>query len=93
MERPIKHYLAVIEQSVRNNWNEPALSDFQEPIAYTYGEMAVQVERLRKWLVLMNVNKSDKVAICARSCSHWAIAYLAVVTNGSTVVSILPDFT
>lgn len=93
MERPIKHYLAVIEQSVRNNWNEPALSDFQEPIAYTYGEMAVQVERLRKWLVLMNVNKGDKVAICARSCSHWAIAYLAVVANGSTVVSILPDFT
>ncbi|MCQ2338173.1 MAG: AMP-binding protein [Paludibacteraceae bacterium] len=89
----LEHYLLTIEKSVRTNWEHPALSDYQEDTRYTYGEMAMEVERVKEWMSRMGIRKGDKIAICAKSCAHWGISFLSIVTSGCVAVSILPDFT
>lgn len=69
------------------------MSDYQENTRYTYGELAIEVERIKEWMSRMGINRGDKVAICGKSCANWGISYLSIVTSGCVVVSILPDFT
>ncbi|PID89307.1 MAG: long-chain fatty acid--CoA ligase, partial [Bacteroidia bacterium] len=40
----------------------------------------------------LQIEKGEKIAIMGRNTSHWAIAYVAIVTYGGVVVPILPDF-
>ena len=94
MKKPnYENYLTTIENRVRSSWKQNAVSNYGESTSYTFGEMAIEVERVKEWMRRMGIKKGDKVAICGRSSAHWAIAYLSTVTNGSTAVSILPDFT
>lgn len=89
----MEHYLKIIERSVKNNWQQPALSDYQEETHYTYGEMALEVERVKEWMCRLGIKRGDKVAICGKSCANWGVSYLSIVTSGCVAVSILPDFT
>ena len=34
----------------------------------------------------------DKIAICGRNMSHWAVAFLATMTYGAVAVPILHEF-
>ena len=38
------------------------------------------------------VKKGDKIAICGRNSSHWAVAFFATLTYGAVVVPILHEF-
>ena len=38
------------------------------------------------------VKPGDKVAICGRNCSHWGVAFLAILTYGAVAVPILHEF-
>lgn len=86
------HYLERIENTVRNHWDEKALSDYGEQTSYTYGEMAVEIERVAEWMGRLGIKAGDKVAICGRSCSNWGIAFLAIARMRGVVVSILNGF-
>lgn len=86
------HYLERIENTVRNHWEAKALSDYGEATEYTYGEMAVEIERVAEWMTRMGIRPGDKVAICGRSCSRWGIAFLAIAKMRGVVVSILNGF-
>ena len=90
----MKHYLDWIETACKENPNSIAIRDFQcDDIVYTYSSMEHEVGKIKSLLRNLNVQPGDKVAICGRSCSRWAIAFLGVVASRAVVVSILPDFT
>lgn len=38
------------------------------------------------------IKKGDKIAICGRNSSHWAVAFFATLTYGAVVVPILHEF-
>ena len=42
----IKHYLEVLSDAIRSNWNEIALADYRSLTRYTYGDMADQMANL-----------------------------------------------
>ncbi|MCQ2346724.1 MAG: AMP-binding protein [Paludibacteraceae bacterium] len=87
------HYLKYIEYAIHASWNEPALLDFNGNTRYTYGEMAQKVAWLNILFEKIGLQKGDRIAICGRNCSNWAVAYLAIAAYKGVVVSILPDFT
>jgi len=90
----MRHYLDWIETACRENPNSIAFRDFQcDNIVYTYSSMEQEVGKIKSYLQQLNVNPGDKVAICGRSCSRWALAFLGIAANRAVVVSILPDFT
>ena len=80
-----------VERSIKTNWNQPALSDYQGG-TYTYGDVAKQIYRIHNILRIWEVKPGDKVALIGRNNSNWAIVYLATVSYGAVIVPILPDF-
>jgi long-chain acyl-CoA synthetase len=80
-----------IEKSIRENWNEPSLSDYQG-ISYSYSEVAAHVYRLHKTFEAWEVKPGDKISLYGRNNANWAITYLSIISYGAVVVPILADF-
>jgi len=80
-----------IEKSIKTNWSQPALSDYQGG-TYTYGDVAKQIYRIHNILNIWGVKQGDKVALIGRNNANWGILYLATVSYGAIIVPILPDF-
>ena len=87
----MKHYLSYIDESIKANWNRPALSNYGAN-TFTYGMVASEIEKLHILFEKCGIAKGEKIALCARSQAEWGIAYLAVVTYDAVVVPLLPDF-
>ena len=88
----MKHYLEKLADTIRTQWDAPALSDFHGR-RITFGELAASMEKTRLALAAAGVAKGEKVALCARNSSFWAETYLAVNTSGAVIVPILFNFT
>lgn len=87
----MKHYLSYIDESIKANWNRPALSNYGAN-TLTYGVVASEIEKMHIFFEKCGIAKGDKVAICAKNCAEWCVAYLAVVTYDAVCVPLLPDF-
>ncbi|NSW94533.1 MAG: AMP-binding protein [Bacteroidales bacterium] len=83
--------ISYIEQSIRQNWDIEALSNYTEK-GYTYKEIA---EKILKFHILFSetgIKEGDKIALVGRNSANWCVVYLAVVTYGAVIVPLLPDF-
>lgn len=87
-----KRFLDYFEDSIKTNWNAPALNDYDGTTAFTYGEMAEKIARLHVLFDQIGLKKGDKIALCGRNSSMWAIDFLAVTSYGGVAVAILSDF-
>ncbi len=92
MEESKKRFLDYFEASLQNNWDAPALDDFDSPVALTYGQLAEQIARLHVLYETVGLEKGDKIALCGRNSSMWAVNFLAATTYGCVAVAILADF-
>lgn len=90
----MKHYttlLPYIEQSLRNNWELLALTDFKGQ-SFQYRDVARKIAKLHLLFEHAGLKPGDKVALCGRNSAQWAIAALASLTYGTVAVPILHDF-
>lgn len=55
--------------------------------------MARKIEKLHIIFESSGVQKGDKIALCGRNSSNWAVAFLATLTYGAVAVPILHEFT
>ena len=81
----------ILEHAVRTNWDRPSLSDFNGA-TYTYAEVAELIAKLHIMFEAAGIGPGDKVAICGKNSSKWAIAFLACLTSGAVAVPILHEF-
>lgn len=88
-----KHYLAFLQNTMKNRWNELALSDLDSDNKYTYQGLATQIERLHITFKALGIKPGDKIALCGRNCANWGVTFLAIEAYKAVAVSILPDFT
>ena len=88
MEHSIIKY---IETSIRENWEELALTDFNG-VSFQYRTIARKIAKLHIVYETVGLQKGDKIAICGRNSAQWAIAFLASLTYGAVPVPILHDF-
>ncbi len=87
-----QHYFTYLSNVATRQWNDLALSDYNENRQYTFGEMAATILRLHQLFKLIGISQGDKIAICGRNCANWAVAYLAIMAYKAVAVSILQDF-
>ena len=87
-----KQYLHYLNEIMSHQWDDLALSDYGEETAYTFGLLAEKMLKLHTFFKLLGMERGDKIALCGRNCANWAVAYLATVSYGAVVVSILQDF-
>ena len=88
-----KHYLNYLTEVMQHQWNDAALTDYNEDHEYTFGGLAVEMLRLHLLFEQMGIKRGDKIALCGRNCANWAVAYLAIAAYEGVCVSILQDFT
>ena len=84
-------FLKVISNSIKKNWKNPALSNYQGE-TYTYGDIAERIEKVRLTLEAANLKKGDKVALAGRNSAGWAMNFIAILANGYVAVPILHEF-
>lgn len=81
-----------LEQSVINNWDLDALTDYKGA-TLQYKDVARKIEKLHIMFENSGVCKGDKIAICGRNSSNWAVAFIATLTYGAIAVPVLHEFT
>ena len=81
----------LIEQSIIKNWDQDALTDYKGA-TLQFHDVARKIEKLHIVFENSGLMPGDKVALCGRNSSHWAVAFLAVVTYGAVAVPIQHEF-
>lgn len=82
---------AYFEKSIINNWDSDALTDYQG-ITLQYHDVARKIEKLHILFENSGIVKGDKIAMCGRNSSHWAVTFIATLTYGAVAVPILHEF-
>ena len=83
---------ALIEKSIIDHWDLDALTDYKGK-TLQYHDVARKIEKLHILFENSGIKKGDKIALCGRNSSHWAVAFLATLTYGAIAVPILHEFT
>ena len=87
----IPSFNAMIQQSIIDHWNDDALTDYKGA-TLQYHDVARKIEKLHILFENSGVQKGDKIALCGRNSSQWAVAFLATLTYGAIAVPILHEF-
>ena len=87
-----QHFNSLIQQSIIDNWDKDALTDFQGA-TLQYHDVARKIEKLHIMFENSGIVKGDKIALAGRNSAHWAVAFLATLTYGCVAVPILHEFT
>jgi len=84
-------FLALIEKSIKENWDFPALNDYKGD-SYLYKDFAEKIAELHIIFEALDLKRGDKVALCGRNSANWAVTLFATLSYGAVGVSILHDF-
>lgn len=80
-----------IQDSICKNWELAALTDFHGS-TYLYRDVARKVAKLHLMYEYIGIQKGDKIALCGRNSSQWAVAFFSIITYGAVAVPILHEF-
>ena len=81
----------LLEQSFRNNWRRPALSNYKGE-TLLYSDLARSIAKMHLAYQHYGVRPGDKVVIISRNQAHWAVCFLAAMTYGAVPVPLLHEF-
>ena len=88
--KSIQSFNSYIENSIKNNWDCDALTDYKG-ITLQYHDVARKIEKLHILFEYSGIQKGDKIAISGRNSAHWAVAFFATLTYGAVAVPILHE--
>lgn len=81
----------MIENVIRKNWDLLAFSDYGG-MNYRYCDVAEQVEKLHIIFNAAGLKPGDRVALCGRNSSNWAVCFIACLSAGIVAVPLLHEF-
>jgi long-chain acyl-CoA synthetase len=87
-----ENFIKLYENSFRENWALPALTDYSKGTTFTFEEVAKEIARIHILFDECQVRQGDKIALVGKDSSRWCIVYMAAVTYGAVIVPILQDF-
>ena len=87
-----ENFIKIYEDSFKENWDLPALTDYSKGTSFTFGEVAAEIARIHILFEECQICKGDKIALIGKDNARWCITYMASVTYGAVIVPILQDF-
>ena len=87
----IPSFNALIQKSIIDNWDRDALTDYKGQ-TLQFHDVARKIEKVHILFENSGIQKGDKIALCGRNSSQWAVAFLATLTYGAIAVPILHEF-
>lgn len=83
--------IGLFQDSIVKSWESKAFTDYQGSTTL-YRELAEKIERAHILYRSIGLKPGEKIAICAKNCSNWAIDFFSIFTYGAVPVPILADF-
>ncbi len=87
----VQSFNALIQKSIIDNWDRDALTDYKGQ-TLQFHDVARKIEKVHILFENSGIQKGDKIALCGRNSSQWAVAFLATLTYGAIAVPILHEF-
>lgn len=87
-----ENFIKIYEESFKENWSLPALTDYSKGTCFTYGDMAKEIARIHLLFENCQIRRGDKIALIGKDNARWCIVYMAAVSYGAIIVPILQDF-
>jgi long-chain acyl-CoA synthetase len=91
IDLPTESLVAMLERSVAEGGNHPAMEFFGRRTSYT--ELGEQVDRAAEGLRRLGVRAGDRVAVILPNCPQHVIAFYAALRLGAVVVEHNPLYT
>ena len=88
----IPSFNSYIEESIIKFWDKDAFTDYKGA-TLQFHDVARKIEKLHILFENCGVKQGDKIALCGRNSSHWAVAFLATLTYGAVAVPVQNEFT
>lgn len=86
------HILKIYQNSFRNNWDLPALTDYGSQEVMTYADFARRIARLHLFYRQIGLKPGDHVALLGKNSASCVVMFIGTITYGATIVPILADF-
>lgn len=87
-----ENIVKIYEESFRNNWDLPALSDYNSRKTLTYGQFATNIAKLHLLYDVCGFQQGDKVALIGKNTPAWVTVFMGTITYGTVIVPILQEF-
>lgn len=84
-------FLDIIKESIINNWERPALSDYGGE-TYLYKDFAKKMAELHIAFEAIGLKEGDKIALCGRNMANWAVSFFGGLSYGLVVTTVLHEF-
>ena len=82
---------ALIEKSLKSHWDREAFTDYKGA-TLLYRDVAERIAKLHILFEEAGIERGDRIALCGKNSSNWAVACLAGISYGAVVVPILHEF-
>jgi len=87
-----ENFVKIYEDSIKNNWDLPALTNYTDKNILTYKDLGYEIKRIHILFEKSGLKKGERVALIGRNNALWCTVYLATVSYGAVIVPILQDF-
>ena len=84
--------IKIYEKSFIDNWDLPALTDYNAKTTITYGEFAREIARLHLLYKQLGIMAGDKIALIGKNTPSWVAVFIGTITYGAVIVPILQEF-
>ncbi|MCM1313431.1 MAG: AMP-binding protein [Bacteroides sp.] len=84
--------LKLVENAIRKAWERKAFTDYGTDESYTYRDVAQEIKKMHIAFELAGIREGDRIALCDKNSSRWAITFLSILTYKAVAVPILSDF-
>lgn len=88
----IQNFIALYENSFRENWDLPCLTYYPTGESLTYAQFAERIAKIHVLFESLGIKPGDKIALCGKDTIPWVTLFMATVTYGAIIVPILSDF-
>ena len=82
----------MLEKSIRDNWDMPALTNYVTGETYCYKDLASAIEEIHILFEEVGIRPNDKIAVVGKNTPEWAVVFLATLSYGAIIVPILQNF-
>ena len=86
------NYNQMLEKSIRDNWDMPALTNYVTGETYCYKDLASAIEEIHILFEEVGIRPNDKIAVVGKNTPEWAVVFLATLSYGAIIVPILQNF-
>lgn len=79
-------------RSFKENWDLPAVTDYNTKSTLTYGEFAQLIAKIHLFYNEIGIKRGDHIALIGKNTPSWVATFMATITYGAVIVPILQEF-